>query len=61
MPHGSFYEGITSYRLYEGDGDGERIIRLPDWIDTGGAFLLKYAFAPVFWVVTYFRVKEKEI
>ena len=61
MPDGSFYEGITSYRLYDGDIDGEKIIRLPEWINTGTIFLLKYAFAPVFWVVTYFRVKEKEI
>jgi hypothetical protein len=61
MPDGNFYEGITSYRLYNGDIDGEKIIRLPEWVNTGTIFLLKYAFAPVFWVATYFRVKEKEI
>jgi len=61
MPDGNFYNGFTSYRLYDGGMDGERIIRVPEWIDTGLLFLLRYAFAPVFWVVTYFRVKEKEI
>ena len=62
MPDGNFYEGITSYRLYDVNVvDGEKFIRLPEWINTGTIFLLKYAFAPVFWVATYFRVKEKEI
>jgi len=62
MPDGNFYEGITSYRLYDVNVvDGEKFIRLPEWVNTGTTFLLKYAFAPVFWVATYFRVKEKEI
>jgi hypothetical protein len=60
VPDGSYYEGITSYRLNSGS-DEEKIIRLPEWIDTYTIFLLKYAFAPIFWIVTYFRVKEKEI
>ncbi len=61
MPEGNFYEDITSYRLYDGGADGEKIIRLPEWVSTSILFLLKYAFAPLFWIVTYFRVKEKEI
>lgn len=61
MPHGNFYEGITSYRLYEGGEMSEKIIRLPEWVGVTTLFLLKYAFAPIFWIVTYFRVKEKEI
>ncbi|MBS1574541.1 MAG: hypothetical protein JST09_04485, partial [Bacteroidetes bacterium] len=53
--------GITSYRLYEGGEMSEKIIRLPEWVGVTTLFLLKYAFAPIFWIVTYFRVKEKEI
>ncbi|MBS1611088.1 MAG: hypothetical protein JSS70_20510 [Bacteroidetes bacterium] len=61
MPDGNFYGGITSYRLYEGGEMSEKIIRLPEWVGVTTLFLLKYAFAPIFWIVTYFRVKEKEI
>jgi hypothetical protein len=60
MPHGNYFDGLTSYRL-SAEADDEKIIRLPEWINRGGSFLLKYAFAPVFWIVTYYRVKEKEI
>lgn len=60
MPDGNYFEGLTSYRLNTG-GDEERIIRLPEWINGITVFLLKYSFAPILWVVTYFRVKEKEI
>ncbi|MGC4036660.1 MAG: hypothetical protein QM764_11910 [Chitinophagaceae bacterium] len=61
MPHGGFYEGFTSYRLNQNLGEEERIIRLPEWIGSAIIFLFKYAFAPIFWITTYFRVKEKEI
>ena len=49
------------YRVYVSDGDMDKIIHLPEWINSIVLFLLKYAFAPIFWVVTYFRLKEKEI
>ncbi|MCW3120111.1 MAG: hypothetical protein JWM28_4193 [Chitinophagaceae bacterium] len=61
MPDGSFYESMASYRLNVGSDISEKIIRLPEWVNTGSLFLLKYAFAPIFWIATYFRVKEKEI
>jgi hypothetical protein len=60
MPSGNYFEGLTSYRLNSA-GNGEKIIRLPEWTNSITIFLLKYAFAPVLWTVTYFRVKEKEI
>jgi hypothetical protein len=61
MPDGSFYQSMSSYRLNNGDDMSEKIIRLPEWVNTVSLFLLKYAFAPIFWIATYFRVKEKEI
>jgi hypothetical protein len=61
LPSGSFYEGITSYQIFDGGFGEQKIIRLPEWVGTGVLFLFKYAFAPIFWIVTYFRVKEKEI
>jgi hypothetical protein len=78
LPHGSYYQGITSYHVYtvkEGvtvngvttgisiysDPVTDKFIMLPAWIDDVLLFLLKFAFAPMFWLAAYFRLKEKEI
>jgi hypothetical protein len=59
MPHGDF-NSFTKFRLYEREHYWQ-VVALPEWINPILLFLLKYAFAPVFWVATYFRLKEKEI
>ncbi|MFT3825049.1 MAG: hypothetical protein QM731_14090 [Chitinophagaceae bacterium] len=56
-----FYEGLTSLRLYNEDYTAIKVARLPEWISDSLLFLIKYAFAPVFWLITYFRLKEKQI
>jgi hypothetical protein len=78
LPHGSYYQGITSYHVYtvkEGvtingvtsgisiysDPMTDKLVTLPAWIDDVLLFLLKFAFAPLFWLAAYFRLKEKEI
>jgi len=72
LPPGSFYKGITSYRVFhmETIGTGgtsitsdatDKLVSLPGWIEDVLIFVLKYAFAPIFWVITYYRLKEKEI
>jgi len=61
MPDGNFYDSLTTYRLNSSNDADEKIIRLPEWINTASLFLFKYAFPPVFWIATYFRVKEKEL
>jgi hypothetical protein len=59
MPHGSFYKPFTLFRVYE-DGK-DLMIRIPEWISSILMFLMLYSLAPVLWVVTYFRLKEKEV
>ncbi len=72
MPHGSYYKGITSYRIYHmtelspggtvvSDDDADKIVSLPNWINDVLIAIVKYAFAPLFWIVTFYRLKEKEI
>jgi hypothetical protein len=62
MPRGNFYQGITAYSFYgSGDYADGKIVTLPAWIDYVLSVLAKYAFAPILWVTTYFRLKEKEI
>ena len=74
LPPGSYHNGITSYKVYTEkptpSGDGvmiysdpatDKLITIPEWIGDLLIFLLKYAFAPLFWFATYYRLKEKEI
>jgi hypothetical protein len=60
MPDGAFFEPFRVYRIYNGD-KGDLAVRLPEWLNTISLFLFKYTLAPVMWVVTYFRLKEKEV
>lgn len=57
---GSFYRGLSSYRIYV-DGDNDKIVSLPAWINTVVMGLLHYSIPPLLWLVTYFRLKEKEL
>ncbi|MBI2729998.1 MAG: hypothetical protein HYX40_04480 [Sphingobacteriales bacterium] len=61
MPDGSYFNGLTNWSLMN-NGDGpNKVIMLPKWIESTTTFLFKFGFAPLFWMVTYFRLKEKEI
>jgi hypothetical protein len=59
LPTGYFYQGITSYSFTE--GGVEKIIQLPEWINGALRKTLEYGYIPIIWLVTYFRLKEKEI
>jgi hypothetical protein len=72
MPSGGYYKDITSYRVFHmtaypsggtviSDDDSDKIVSLPSWINDVLITLIKYVFAPLFWIVTFFRLKEKEI
>ncbi|MEO5682419.1 MAG: hypothetical protein ABIQ88_07235 [Chitinophagaceae bacterium] len=74
LPPGSYHNSITSYQVYTvkeaASGDGvtiysdaatDKLVSLPGWIGDVLLFLLKYAFAPLLWLATYYRLKEKEI
>jgi hypothetical protein len=60
MPPGNFYEPFSIYRVWQPDNT-QVAIQLPVWISNILLFLFKYTLAPVFWVATYFRLKEKEV
>jgi hypothetical protein len=62
MPDGDFYQGFTGYHFYvKNDPANGKIVMLPDWVGQSLEFLAKFAFAPLFWMTTYFRLKEKEV
>ena len=47
--------------ITDGNYESAKLVALPEWIDDTLIFILKFAFAPIFWIVTYFRFKEKEV
>jgi hypothetical protein len=53
--------GVTTGISIYSDPATDKLVRLPEWIGDTLLFLLKFAFAPAFWIATYFRLKEKEI
>lgn len=61
MPDGNYFNGITSWSLGHGEEGGYKIVMLPAWVDSTLLFLFKFTLAPLFWITTYFRLKEKEI
>lgn len=61
MPDGNYFNGITSWSLGHGEESGYKIVMLPAWVDSTLLFLFKFTLAPLFWITTYFRLKEKEI
>lgn len=60
MPYGGFFTPFTVYRVND-VLKGELMIKLPEWLNSILLFLIKYSLAPCLWVVTYFRLKEKEV
>jgi hypothetical protein len=59
MPHGEFYEPFSIYRIYQ---NGTSVaVQLPKWLGNSLFYIMEYALAPLFWVITYIRLKEKEV
>ncbi|RTL59576.1 MAG: hypothetical protein EKK37_07355 [Sphingobacteriales bacterium] len=61
MPDGTHLNGFTNWSLMNNSEEPNKLVMLPKWVDTTIITLFKFGFAPLFWVVTYFRLKEKEI
>jgi len=61
LPDGDYLMGfLTTYRVYV-DGVNDRIVQVPSWIGELLRFMLIYGAAPFLWLVTYFRLKEKQV
>ncbi|HTL08194.1 MAG TPA: hypothetical protein VL307_08065 [Chitinophagaceae bacterium] len=74
LPPGNFRDGISSFQVYTvkqasagqgtmiySDPATDKMMSIPSWIGQVLIFLLKYAFAPLLWLATFYRLKEKEI
>jgi hypothetical protein len=60
LPHGSINENFTAFRFSTSDNKMMQV-NLPLWLGAIVSFLIKYAFQPVYWLATYYRLKEKEV
>ncbi len=61
LPNGDYPSGFfTTYRVHI-DGVNDHLIQVPRWIGEVFRFLVMYAVAPFLWVVTYYRLKEKQV
>jgi len=50
-------EWIRSYNLTGSSG----LVRLPAWFEKSRSFLVEFSVPLIFWFITYFRLKEKEV
>ena len=57
---GLFYHGISFVEVFDPSGKN-RIVHLPVGLTGTLEFFFKYAVAVLFWVVAYYRLKEKEV
>lgn len=61
LPPGDYPRGfLTAYRVRV-DGVNDHLVQVPDWIGQVFRFLAMYAVAPFLWIVTYYRLKEKQV
>lgn len=61
LPPGGFHKGfLTSYRVRV-DGVSDRLVQIPGWIGQVLWLLIMYGTAPFLWIVTYYRLKEKQV
>jgi hypothetical protein len=61
LPEGDYPRGfLTAYRVHV-DGVNDRLVQIPRWIGDVFRFLVMYAIAPFLWIVTYYRLKEKQV
>ena len=61
MPRGEYTSGfLNSYRV-EVNGAADHLVQVPAWMGQLLYYGLLYAAAPFLWIVTYYRLKEKQV
>ena len=55
-----YWHNLVEWSRYNKNGE-MNVIRLSPWIENFLGYLFKYSIPVILWVITYFRLKEKEI
>lgn len=61
LPKTGHDQDFISLVTYSENLQRQQVVRLSPWIGGVLTALFRYAFAPLFWMVTYYRLKEKEL
>jgi len=61
LPEGRFVDFPTKFFLNTGRYATQHAVVLPHWTQNVFFGFFKYILTPAFWVITYFRLKEKEV
>lgn len=60
FPKGYYYELFT-LQFYSDAAGGIKSYQMSNWLRSGIEFFLKFMIAPFLWIITLFRLKEKEV
>ena len=61
LPSGYHMKGFLTAYLVDVDGVNDRLVQIPAWIGKVFQVLVLYGIAPFLWIVTYYRLKEKQV
>jgi len=61
IPAGWRLNDLEEWVRAEGMSAPTALVRLPSWMETTGMYLVRYSAPFIFWFITYFRLKEKEV
>ena len=61
MPKGDYSNGILTSYVVKGSGKDNYLVKLPDWFGYLLYYIFMYGTAPFLYLVTYFRLKEKQV
>jgi hypothetical protein len=61
MPDGSYTNGFLTSYIIKSNGKNDYLVSVPRWLGQLLHYLLVYGITPFLWIVTYFRLKEKQV
>jgi len=61
MPKGDYANGILTSYIIRTKGKEDHLVQLPNWFGQLLYYLFMYGIAPFLYIVTYFRLKEKQV
>jgi hypothetical protein len=61
MPNGGYSNGFLTSYLINGNGKDDYLVSIPSWVGKILYYFLMYGIAPFLYIVSYFRLKEKQV
>jgi len=61
LPYPWRMRGLFEWERYHNGANGEARIYIPFWIESSLRTIMQFGLPLIFWTITYFRLKEKEV